>query len=373
MNKFEKVYNEILNDINSSLPCEFGINEISEAVKPKYKWFGMYEILNEYVEEEETTPIPKQFFIDICKNIKTKEFQILKYEYTKIAKLLDDYNYELIEDFKKNLINGTLYIISSKQISDNLSNKVMINIYNVLSNIFDEDDLEKIIYECGKNVSGITSSLKLFDLKYNDIFIFINQNKIVQRSWTTTLEHELTHFIHRIVGYEKALKRSVEVPGNGYGIYLNHKEFFDKLFNINEDEKISNNILDFIKYVVHPREQDTSIKHILMEFQREYERNNKEFSSYKGDPLLQKNIDQRINWLNKFIKDILNIDYSSKEWKNNLLLIKQNFDNLSLNDKIKYNLIHTIIGFLIYEKILSERKLKTKLINHFKTFIYRDN
>ena len=55
------------------------------------------------------------------------------------------------------------------------------------------------------------------------VFIFLNQNKIIKRSWTTTLEHELTHFVQRIVGHEKSLKRSVEIPGNGYGLYLKNK------------------------------------------------------------------------------------------------------------------------------------------------------
>lgn len=374
MNKFEKIYNEILNDLNTSLPNEFGINEINEVINPKYKWFGMYQILNEYVEEKETTPVPKQFFIEICKNIKTKKFQILTYPYEKILEMLDNYQYELIDDFKNNLINGTLYIISSKQISDNLLNSEMNNIFNILSNNFNEDEIEQIIQQCSKNVKGITSTLKLFDFKYKNIFIFINQDKIVNRSWTITLEHELTHFIHRIIGYEKSLKRSAEIPGNGYGLYLQNKQFFDMIFNINDDQKISNNILEFIKYIIKPREQDTSIKHILMNFQREYERNNKEISSFKNDPKLKNNINQRINWLNNLLEKISNKSYfQSSEWKENLNLINQDWNNLSINDKMKYDFIHAIIGYLIYNKILFQRNIKQKLTEHFQTFKYRDN
>lgn len=375
MNKLNKIVNEILNDA-ISLPCQFNISQISKQLKPTYKWFGLYEILNEYVEENETTPIPKQFFIDICKNIKTKQFQILKYPFEKILKLLNDYNYEFIEEFKNNLVNGNLYIISSKQISDNLSNTEMFKIYNLLLNTFNEDEIEKIIYECGKEISGVTSSLNVFNNidNYNNIFIFLNQNKIIKRSWTTTLEHELTHFVQRIVGHEKSLKRSIEIPGNGYGLYLKNKQFFDKLFNIKNDKKISNNILEFIKYIIKPVQQDTSFKHIVMQFQREYQRTNKEISSFKGDVRLSKNFAQRLNWLNQFLNKFSKSDYfDSIEWKNNLQLIQNNYDDLSLNEKIKYDLIYAIIGYLIYENILPGKKFKDKLIKHFKTFNFRDN
>lgn len=373
-NKFTKVYNQILNDENVFLPCEFGINQINSMIQPKYKWFGIYQILNQYVQQQKVTPIPKVFFIDICKHIKTKEFQILKYTYQSIAKLLDNYQYELAEDFKNNLINGSLYIISTRQISDNLTNDEMLKIYNIISNIFDQDDVEKIIYECSKSVSGITSSLKTFDLKYNDIFIFINQNKIIKRSWTTTIQHELTHFIHRIVGYDKALKRSVEIPSNGFDLYLNNKDFFNKIFNIKNNEKPSNNILEFIKYIIKPRQQDTSIKHIVMQFQRQYERNNKEISSYKDDPKLKQNINQRLKWLAEIIDKISNLKYyQSIQWKNNLLLITNKFENLTLENKLKYNFIHAIIGYIIYDKILFKRNIKQIMFNHFKKFKYRDN
>ena len=118
---------------------------------------------------------------------------------------------------------------------------------------------------------------------------------------------------------EKTLKRLIEVPGNGYGLYLKHKNFFDKLLNLQNDEKPNNNVLEFIKYVIKPVEQDTSFKHICMQFQREYERNNKEISSYKDDERLNKNFKQREKWLNIFLNKISNNEYfNSNEWKNNL-------------------------------------------------------
>ena len=46
MKKLDDVYHEILDDIKE-LPCGFGINEINELIKPKYKWFGIIEIINE--------------------------------------------------------------------------------------------------------------------------------------------------------------------------------------------------------------------------------------------------------------------------------------------------------------------------------------
>lgn len=378
MKQFNKIINEIINDINTELPCEFSINSINKIIKPKYKWFGLYRIINEYVEDKETTPIPKEFFIDICKNIKTREFQILKYSYNQISNMLTNYQYEFAEDFKNNLKDkdGYLYIISSKQISDNLTNDQYIEIYNILSMTFSEDEISNIIDKCSQEVTGITSTLKIFDKTYKDVFIFINQNKIVKRSWTSTLEHELTHFVQRIVGFDKSLKRTTLIAGKAYDLYIKNKEFFDNLFNIsnNSNKLLFDSILEFIYYITKQAEQDQSLKHIEMEFQREYERHNKEISSYKDDPILQKNINQRMNWLTNTITKITDNNFlKSIEWKNKLNLIEQDFDNLSINNKIIYNYTYAIIGYLIYKKLVSERNINERLFNHFKTFKYRDN
>jgi hypothetical protein len=231
MKKLLTVYNEIINDENTSLPNIFDINDINE-IQPKFKWFNIYQIINEYVEDNELTPIPK------------------------------------------------------------------------------------------------------------------------------------------IVG-ESTFKRSKIIPGNGYGFYQKHKDFFDKIFN----KQISNNLFEFIHYIIRNKEQDTSIKHILMNFQRYYEFKNKERSCYKTD-IETKNINlkQRLTWLNNIFSQLNNTDYFlSETWKNNINLIKNDFESLNDGNKMHRNFIYAVIGFLIYEELLPERNVKNKLINHFKTFKFRDN
>lgn len=51
MNQFNDAYHKILDNIKQ-LSCEFDINEINELIKPKYKQFGIIEIVNEYFEEK---------------------------------------------------------------------------------------------------------------------------------------------------------------------------------------------------------------------------------------------------------------------------------------------------------------------------------
>lgn len=370
--KFNEIYQKLINDKNKILPNIFDINTINEISIPKYKWFGIYEILNEYVENIELTPIPKQFFIDVCKNIKTKKFQILKYSYQKIANLLDNYQYEYADDFKNHLIKGgVLYIISSKYISDNLDNKQMNTIYNELLKTFNEEEIENIIYKISTDVSGLTSTLDDFNpIIFKNVFIFINQNRIINRSWSSTLEHEITHFIQRIVGPEKTFKRLKDIPGNSYQIYMNNKEFFDKIFA----NKVNKNVCEFIHYILKTKEQHESIKHILMEFQRYYERNNKEKSSFKDDILTKKqNINKRMIWLNNFLNSLNNVYFKSKNWEEKILLINKNWNELSNEQKIKYNLIHAILGYKIYEFMLPNLNIKNQLIKHFSMFKYRDN
>lgn len=369
---FNKIYQKLINDKNKILPNIFDINTINEISIPKYKWFGIYEILNEYVENIELTSIPKQFFIDVCKNIKTKKFQILKYSYQKIANLLDNYYYEYTDDFKNHLIKGgVLYIISSKYISDNLDNKQMNTIYNELLKTFNEEEIENIIYKISTDVCGLTSTLDDFNpIIFKNVFIFINQNRIINRSWSSTLEHEITHFIQRIVGPEKTFKRLKDVPGNSYQIYVNNKKFFDNIFA----NKVNKNVCEFIHYILKTKEQHESIKHILMEFQRYYERNNKEKSSFRNDILTKKqNINKRIIWLNNFLNSLNNVYFKSKNWEEKILLINKNWNELSNEQKIQYNLIHAILGYKIYEFMLPNLNIKNQLIKHFSMFKYRDN
>ena len=371
MKKLLTVYNEIINDENTSLPNIFDINDMNE-IQPKFKWFNIYQIINEYVEDNELTPIPKKLFNKICKDIKTKEFQILTYSYNDIADLLTEYEYEFKDEFKANLVNGNLYIISSKQFTDDFFNQdEMYVYYSKLLKYFSEEEAEYILSIIQRSESGITTTINRFDpIEHKCVFIFINQDKVYKRSWTTTLEHELTHFIQRIVG-ESTFKRAKTIPGNGYVIYQKHKDFFDKIFN----KQISNNLLEFIHYIIRNKEQDTSIKHILMNFQRYYEFKNKERSCYKSD-IETKNINlkQRLTWLNNIFSELNNTDYFlSETWNNNINLIKNDFESLNDVNKMYRNFIYAVIGFLIYEELLPERNVKNKLINHFKTFKFRDN
>lgn len=218
MPKFDTIYEEIMNDVNKSLPNAFDINTISELSTPRYRWFNTYELLNEYVEDN-----------------------------------------------------------------------------------------------------------------------------------------------------DKSLRRSKTLPGNGYGIYMKNKEFFDNMFQ----NSIDNNILEFINYIVKNKEQDTSIKHILMGFQREYERHNKERSPYKEDEdNNRKNLNQRLMWL-EYVLD--HTDFNSKEWSSKLQLIRKNWKELNDGARQDYDFAYALIGYFIYKNILPGRQIDEKLNQHFKTFKYRDN
>jgi len=190
------------------------------------------------------------------------------------------------------------------------------------------------------------------------MYILINQDKIFLKSWTKTIEHELTHFVQRIIGYDKSLKKCTIKPASSLGFYYQYKDFFDNIFNNN----ITNNLLQFINYILKDKEQDTLVKHILGYFQLMYEY----LISIEKD-----NISDRLIWLNNKLNKLDNLNYyQSNEWKNNLNLIKQNYDELSYEDKIKYNFIHAELGYIICNKILTNKKVKEKLINYFNNFNY---
>lgn len=173
----------------------------------------------------------------------------------------------------------------------------------------------------------------------------------------------LHEFLDEYVDLEKNCKTKV-VPGNGLGIYLNNKKFFDKIFG-----EVNDNALKFISYIIKEREQDTSMKRIATVFERAYENELNEENLPKKEALAQ-----RENWLNK---EILKLEESSflesDEWSKKQKIIKSDWTRLSDEDKEFYDFAFAEIGFLLFEKFLKERQLKEELKLHFKTFAYGED
>jgi hypothetical protein len=219
--------------------------------------------------------------------------------------------------------------------------KTLLDIYDEIIN--DENTSLPNIFDIN-GINEILPKYKWFNI-YQIINEYVEENELTSISGKTTF------------------KRSKTIPGNSFGIYQKHKDFFDKIFN----KQISNNLLEFIHYIIKNKEQDKLINHILMKIQRYYESQNKERSCHK-------NIKQRLTWLNNIFNQLNNKDYFlSETWKNNINLIKNDFESLNDVNKMYRNFIYAVIGFLIYEELLPERNVKNKLIEHFKTFKFRDN
>lgn len=81
-----------------------------------------------------------------------------------------------------------------------------------------------------------------------------------------------------------------------------------------------------------------------MSFQREYERHNKERSSYKDDAANNsRNTKQRLMWLEYVIE---HIDFNSEEWISKLKLIREDWEKLDDNAHQDYDFAYALIRIL---------------------------
>lgn len=346
MNKFDKIYNQILLQHKNQFQFE-NLDIINDLSTFKHKWFNVYQILNEYVEDPNLTPVPRQFFEDICNKIKTDQYYLVTYSFNQIYNLLKIYNYQYSEQFKNKLQqNGILYICSDKQINEQ-NFEIYDKLYSILIKTFNEDQIDHIIQKAGEDLGGVTSVFEK-----NRAFIFINQNRIINDSWKETLEHELTHFIQKIIGINKTLKRTKLSPTIDYNFYLNNKFFLDKLFN----NKVNKYFLEFVSYIFTQSEQHTTIKNILNRFQKQ---------CIKQGQKQNKN-----QWIKEKIEH-LNVNFlDTNQWKDNIdFLRNKQWKEMTNQQKEKYNWIFAIIAYYLYKKFLNDYyNIDQYLIHHFNIF-----
>ena len=112
MNKFNEVYNKILNECKSVTNIE---QDFIDNKNDNYEVISedtLY-IINEYVKDPELTPIPKEFLNIICSRVKFRRDNITIISMKELYDLLREYEYPFYQDFKQNLgsFSGNLYII----------------------------------------------------------------------------------------------------------------------------------------------------------------------------------------------------------------------------------------------------------------------
>ena len=378
----QKLYKELVKediDISSENIKELTSSLYRSKFIPEQEYINGWKLLNEVVEDPELTPVPKNIFIDIARKL-CREYSIVKYSYKNLYQNLKEYDYEYYNEFKENLKkysanNSNLYIILSpldlKHPAD--SNKTI----QLMKSSMSEVDTYRLFQEILRNANAsdfTLSEINLNSAPNKNSFIFLNRDKL-ENKWKDTLEHELTHFIQRIVGFNKSLSKTFK---NEF-LYdeLNNPILSQKLINFIED--ISNcsylysELTRFLLYIFKNTEQHTFIKNIINFIQREYEYdktvyevNHKKLKISQIESLNDIKMIFRKKWIKNYL-EWLNSD-KCKKW------LKEEYLKYS-----KSNESHKFKKFLLYIayhgiklQLNDNYKIDDIILNHFKKFKFRD-
>lgn len=370
---FKKIYLDILN--NQSIDSDNWLNNNDLTYESIY--LNTYRILNEYVENPQLTPIPKNVFIDIIKRLKTKINNKYTITYKEIHDLLYRYDYQYYDDFKQNLLKYNKF-------NGKLTIAILNNDPNIIHEFLDEEfdfiKINDLINQLNNDPTGIIdswnkdlSSPKILD---KNVVILINRDLIqLDQSWKDTLEHELTHFIQRIVGFNKTLQKRIQYNGpNSVNQYNNNvKQLIDIILSKTTLNK--NNVIAgfnrFINYILKPNEIEPSSKSCINRFQRMYETSKITFNNNKFKLNIKK-LEDRLIWLNEFLNKINNLQYYNSEEFINLFdtYFLKNKNNLTYYQFLQYNQLFAILIYIIYK--LNNINIEQDIKEHFKTFILRD-
>ena len=381
-NDLKKLYKELIKedvDISSENIKELTSSLYRSKFILEQEYINGWKLLNEVVEDPELTPIPKNIFINIAKNL-CKEYAIVKYSYKDLYQNLKEYDYEYYNEFKENLkkysaTNASLYVIlcplDLKHPAD--SNKTI----QLMKSSMSEVDTYRLFQEMlrNANASAITlSEINLSSAINKNSFIFLNRDKL-RNKWKDTLEHELTHFIQRIVGFDKSLSKTF----NNEFLYdeLNNPILSQKLIefveNISDCPYLYSGLTRFLLYIFKNTEQHTFIKNIINFIQREYEYdkdvyeiNHKKLKISQVESLLN---DEKIKFREKWIKDYL-------KWLNSdncKIWLKDEYVKYSKsNESHKFKKFLLCIAYYGIKLQLNDYHIDDKIVEHFRKFKFRD-
>lgn len=395
MNKFNTIYNKILNDYKCTTDVEQDFVNY-DKMPDNYEIIteDTLYIINEYVKDPELTPVPKEFLNTICSRIKYRRDNITIISMKELYDLLREYEYPYYLEFKQNLgtFTGNLYIVllfdKDYEFIGNKSILQFNSTYQFLFNIIKDENIctqlcTEILKAKHKEVDAFCSKTDN-DLKNNKFF---QENCLIYISLKAefikdSLEHELTHFVQKTVGIsniENEIKKNDKL-----NTFVNcSKDSANNLMNwlkinITTDQVKLTRLMKFFSIKFKSNELHQSIKAVLNGFQRMYEYgkfnyiNELDFSKKEINKNESKNnIKFRLNWLNIFIKVINSEDFIKTDLKPIILNLFYEQDQQQY--LIKYRSYFIILLYFGFKNMFTNVNINNKLIEHFQIFKYKDN
>ncbi len=395
MNNFSEIYNKIIDEMNSISDIESEFIDYDNS-KNYYEIVteDTISIINEYVKDPESTPIPKEFLNVICSKIKYRKDNIVIISMKELYSLLREYDYPFYQEFKDSLktFSGNLYIVLLFDRDFNYINNdsmiffnktaAFINHFikdiNVCKNICNE-----LLKEKNRNVDAFCSKTNN-DLKNNEFFqnnglIFISlKGEFIKDS----LEHELTHFVQKTVGLNKT-KTQIK-DSNKLNDFINcNNESAQCLVNwlkknITDNDNQLFRLMQFFSVKFNTNELHQSVKAVLNGFQRIYEYgklsyiSDLDFSKNEiNNEESNKNINFRLKWLDTFLKVINSDNFIKNDLKN---VITKLFETEEQQEYlIKNRPYFIILLYFGFKNMFKNLNIDEKIKQHFTIFKFKDN
>ena len=348
-------------------------------------------LLFENTVQQDLDPIPTCVLNEICSKVKTKTKNSYIISYKEIFNLLNANGYKEADEFVEIL----------KHLSTFESGYLCIGVCSATfedfekyfkSNEMSDKRLELFFSACKNEPSGNTfSGNPLLAAKFKNTCIFLNIDHIKSITWKDTLSHELSHFLQRVIitnknsTYGHIERANILDPYTGLN-YISENPITNKNFNIlykeyfdGTDIKFSE-LMSLYKNTLYLREEHTTIQNIENGFQRMYEfqksndkPNYKKLETNHNTQLYEK---QRLTWLNNLLSKINNKNYfrTDGKWVCNEFNSNQKEKLISpwkYQQKFKNAVL--ILQYIGVKYLLPEYDIDSRLIDHFKTFKFRDN
>lgn len=347
----------------------------------------------EAVIQQDLYPIPKAVLDFICAKVRTRKKNSIKIAYNELFNVMDSSGYEDAFKFKESL--GKLLSFGSGYLQIGVCSDTYEDFVEFFkSPEMNNERLMNFWQSCRNDISGNTfSGNPLLMAKFKNACIFLNIDHIkAYSSWKDTLSHELTHFIHRVVSFSnvnsfsKIEKANMMDPQTGLQFLSTDvtvdSEFykmFDELFNGTEMK--CSYLASLYKNTLYFREEHTTIQNILNGFQRMYEQQNVKdgklvYAGLETGHDAKRHEEQRLSWLKKTLNSINEKDYfrNDGKWVIDEFLSSPHQKLASpwkYQQKFKNSIV--ILQYIGVKRLIPEHRIDERLIQHFKTFKFRDN
>lgn len=353
--KFDQLYLKIINEFTGNNYKNL-TNELKAFCPIQHEYLDRYKIINETVKSKKLTPVPEELINHICNNVIKINVSTYKISYQKIYELINKSEYLESDTFRKNLLRyakdmtGSLYILFVKpEYSDDiLKNQTFKTLQNLIESDEKVCDFYNSILKYPKTIKGLTIIKHYFELEeYKDCLIFINKENLSDYfQFDDILDHELTHFIQRITGFAEDITNIIT---RDYSKGLSEKEvkILNKFCKTDKERQL-------IKSLIF----DRCRKEEIIETQKDI------INLFKRIYILKGNKEEKLKWLNNFLKSIN--DYSIFEKQNLFQKLKKYLNSEESTETFDISFTLICICYLIIKNEYIEYDIDKTLKEEFK-------